>query len=205
MTRQNQIPSALGEQSDMALIPYWDMCNHCNGRVGMVSSAYLYCSGIVGMVSCAYLNYNGRVGMVLTFIVISRVVMVSTYYLYCNGRVGMVSSAYLYCNRRVGMVSSAYLYCNRRVGMVSFGYPYRNGRVGMVSSAYIYCNGRVGMVLIFIVASRVPVEGKRTHARTDARCANPCTHTPHTHTAVAVSLFDGSVPANRDGPLRWLQ
>ena len=32
MTRLNRIPSAEG-QSTLALIPMWDMCNHCNGEV----------------------------------------------------------------------------------------------------------------------------------------------------------------------------
>ena len=51
----------------------------------------------------------------------------------------------------------------------------------------------------------------RTHARTNGR-TRVRTHPrqrvdihPHTHTAVAIPLFDGSVPANRDGPLRWWQ
>ncbi|GAB1597643.1 actin-histidine N-methyltransferase-like [Argonauta hians] len=33
MTRQNQIPSSNGNQMINALIPFWDMCNHCNGQL----------------------------------------------------------------------------------------------------------------------------------------------------------------------------
>ena len=33
MTRQNQIPTQDGGKMTFALIPLWDMCNHCNGLV----------------------------------------------------------------------------------------------------------------------------------------------------------------------------
>ena len=33
MTRQNQIPTPDGSKMTFALIPLWDMCNHCNGLV----------------------------------------------------------------------------------------------------------------------------------------------------------------------------
>ena len=36
MTRQNQIPTEDGSKMTFALIPLWDMCNHCNGLVGYV-------------------------------------------------------------------------------------------------------------------------------------------------------------------------
>ena len=32
ITRQNKIPSTTGEPT-LALIPMWDLCNHCNGTV----------------------------------------------------------------------------------------------------------------------------------------------------------------------------
>ncbi|XP_045187101.2 actin-histidine N-methyltransferase-like isoform X2 [Mercenaria mercenaria] len=33
MTRQNQIPTPDGSKMTFALIPLWDMCNHCNGLI----------------------------------------------------------------------------------------------------------------------------------------------------------------------------
>ncbi|WAR19299.1 SETD3-like protein [Mya arenaria] len=33
MTRQNQIPTSDGSKMTFALIPLWDMCNHCNGLI----------------------------------------------------------------------------------------------------------------------------------------------------------------------------
>lgn len=33
MTRQNQIPCSAGKGLHLALIPFLDMCNHCEGRV----------------------------------------------------------------------------------------------------------------------------------------------------------------------------
>ena len=36
MTRQNQIPTEDGSKMTFALIPLWDMCNHCNGLVSLV-------------------------------------------------------------------------------------------------------------------------------------------------------------------------
>lgn len=33
MTRQNQIPTQDGSKMTFALIPLWDMCNHCNGLI----------------------------------------------------------------------------------------------------------------------------------------------------------------------------
>lgn len=33
MTRQNKIPGINGQKSMLALIPLWDMCNHCNGHI----------------------------------------------------------------------------------------------------------------------------------------------------------------------------
>ncbi|KAL4237444.1 Histone-lysine N-methyltransferase setd3 [Mactra antiquata] len=33
MTRQNQIPTEDGSKMTFALIPLWDMCNHCNGLI----------------------------------------------------------------------------------------------------------------------------------------------------------------------------
>ncbi|OWF53384.1 histone-lysine N-methyltransferase setd3-like [Mizuhopecten yessoensis] len=33
MTRQNQVPTPDGERLTFALIPLWDMCNHCNGTI----------------------------------------------------------------------------------------------------------------------------------------------------------------------------
>lgn len=33
MTRQNQIPTPDGSKITFALIPMWDMCNHCNGTI----------------------------------------------------------------------------------------------------------------------------------------------------------------------------
>ena len=36
ITRQNKIPSTTGEPT-LALIPMWDMCNHCHGTVGLIS------------------------------------------------------------------------------------------------------------------------------------------------------------------------
>lgn len=33
MTRQNQIPTPGGDKMTFALIPLWDMCNHCNGLI----------------------------------------------------------------------------------------------------------------------------------------------------------------------------
>lgn len=33
MTRQNQIPTPDGNRASFALIPLWDMCNHCNGTI----------------------------------------------------------------------------------------------------------------------------------------------------------------------------
>ena len=55
----------------------------------------------------------------------------------------------------------------------------------------------LGQILLSYIANT-----SRTHERTHAHTPRARTP-PHTHTAVTVSLFDGSVPANRDGPLRW--
>ena len=67
----------------------------------------------------------------------------------------------------------------------------------------------LGQMLISYIANTSRTHAPthpRTHAHTHrcARtCANACTPPPHPHSAVAVSLFDGSVPANREGPYRW--
>ncbi len=42
MTRQNQIPSSRSDAAITALIPLWDMCNHCNGQVSHVR-CFCYC------------------------------------------------------------------------------------------------------------------------------------------------------------------
>lgn len=46
MTRQNQIPTQDGNKMTFALIPLWDMCNHCNGLVScfrLVAVVICYC------------------------------------------------------------------------------------------------------------------------------------------------------------------
>lgn len=41
MTRQNFVPSIDGNSMLNALIPMWDMCNHTNGKVNMISISFL--------------------------------------------------------------------------------------------------------------------------------------------------------------------
>ena len=70
----------------------------------------------------------------------------------------------------------------------------------------------LGQILLLYIANTSRMHTRThtcTHLHTHAcACtrANACTHTPppHTHTHTHTpSLFDGSLPANRDGPLRW--
>ena len=47
MTRQNQIPCSGGHGLHLALIPFLDMCNHCEGHVRKLSGRkliYLLCN-----------------------------------------------------------------------------------------------------------------------------------------------------------------
>ena len=86
---------------------------------------------------------------------------------------------------------------------------------GKSSVCLICMKYRIIFVIIIIISlgqmlSSYIANTSRTHARTHERThAHACARTranaciPSTHTAVAVSLFDGSVPANRDGPLCW--
>lgn len=47
MTRQNQVPTEDGGKMTFALIPLWDMCNHCNGLVSSLCITIKPCLGVL--------------------------------------------------------------------------------------------------------------------------------------------------------------